>query len=51
MSQKFSVVLVDGVDGSEAVETIRFGLDGVNYEIDLSNSNAAKMRDALAPWV
>lgn len=51
MSQEFSVVLVDDFDGSEAVETIRFGLDGVNYEIDLSNSNAAKMRDALAPWV
>lgn len=29
----------------------RFGLDGVNYEIDLSEENAATMRDALATWV
>lgn len=51
MAQKMLIVLEDDINGGEASETIRFGLDGVNYEIDLSEENAAKMRDALATWV
>lgn len=51
MAQKVHVVLEDDVDGGAAAETILFGLDGVNYEIDLSEDNAEKMRDALAAWV
>lgn len=45
------VTLVDDLDGSAAEETIRFGLDGETYEIDLSRSNARKLRDALAPYI
>lgn|SRR5690625_1064716 len=51
MAQKIQVILIDDTDGSAADETVRFGLDGVNYEIDLTAENAAKLRDALAPWV
>ncbi len=51
MAQKVSVLLVDDLDGSEAVETVTFGLDGVSYEIDLSNDNASKLRNALASYV
>jgi hypothetical protein len=51
MAQKVQVVLVDDVDGGEAVETVSFSLDGVGYEIDLSASNAAALRDAFVPWV
>ena len=51
MAQKVTVVLEDDIDGGEAAETIQFGLDGVSYEIDLSEANAASMRDALASWV
>lgn len=51
MAQRIQVVLEDDVDGSPAVETVHFGLDGVTYEIDLSEDNARAMRDALAPWV
>jgi len=43
--------LIDDVDGSEAVETITFGLDGASYEIDLSKKNAAALRKALGPFV
>jgi hypothetical protein len=43
--------LVDDVDGSEAVETVRFALDGVTYEIDLSAVNASRLRGALAEFV
>lgn len=51
MAQKVQVVLVDDVDGGEADETVSFALDGVSYEIDVSQENAQGLRDALAPWV
>lgn len=51
MSTKRIVTLIDDVDGTDAVETIQFALDGVEYEIDLSEKNAAEMRDAMALWV
>lgn len=51
MAQRIQVTLEDDIDGSVASETIQFGLDGVSYEIDLSDENAAKLRDALASWV
>jgi hypothetical protein len=43
--------LVDDLDGGDADETVKFALDGVQYEIDLSKKNAAKLRDAFAPYV
>ena len=51
MAQRVHIVLEDDVDGSEADETVIFGLDGSSYEIDLSAKNAAKLRDALAVYV
>jgi len=51
MAQKVQVVLVDDVDGGAADETVTFSLDGVTYEIDLSTSHAAQLREAIAPWV
>jgi len=51
MAQKVNIVLVDDVDGSEATETVSFGLDGTSYEIDLSDTNAGGLRNALAPYL
>jgi hypothetical protein len=51
MAQKVNIVLVDDLDGSEATESVSFGLDGTSYEIDLNDKNAAQLRDALAPYV
>lgn len=51
MAQRVQIILEDDFDGGEADETVAFGLDGSEYEIDLSSGNAAKLRDALAPWV
>jgi hypothetical protein len=51
MAQKVQVVLVDDVDGGTADETVTFALDGVTYEIDLTTANAAKLREAMAPWL
>ena len=44
-------MLVDDIDGGEAEETVKFAIDGAQYEIDLSKKNAAKMRDALARYI
>ncbi len=51
MAQRVNVVLVDDIDGSDAVETVTFALDGVEYEIDLSAENADKLRESLSLYV
>jgi hypothetical protein len=51
MAQQTTVRFVDDLDGSEASGTVDFGLDGRRYEIDLSEANAARLREALAPFV
>ena len=51
MAQRVQIVLEDDLDGGEAAETVTFGLDGVSYEIDLSDQNAGKLRDELATWI
>jgi hypothetical protein len=51
MAQRVQVLLVDDIDGGDAAETVTFALDGVTYEIDLSENNAAQLRGALARWV
>ncbi|GAB3587949.1 histone-like nucleoid-structuring protein Lsr2 [Calidifontibacter terrae] len=51
MAQRVQIKLIDDIDGSDAVETVGFGLDGVFYEIDLSAAHAARLREDLAQWV
>ena len=51
MAKRTIVQLVDDTDGSEAAETLTVGLEGVNYELDLSDKNAKKLREQLAPWL
>ena len=51
MAQKVNIVLVDDLDGTEATETVSFGLDGSSYEIDLNDANAAALREALSGYV
>jgi hypothetical protein len=50
MAQKMTVALEDDLDGGPADETVRFGLGGTDYEIDLSSKNAAAFRRQLAPF-
>ncbi|MEI8084184.1 MAG: Lsr2 family protein [Actinomycetes bacterium] len=47
MAQKIQVLLVDDLDGGVAEETVSFGLDGDDYEIDLTAEHAAVLRSAL----
>jgi hypothetical protein len=51
MAQRVHVEMVDDLDGSEASQTVPFSLDGVNFEIDLSEGNASALRDELARYV
>lgn len=37
MAQRMLVEMVDDIDGGEASQTVSFGLDGVSFEIDLSD--------------
>jgi Lsr2 len=51
VAQKTLVILEDDLDGGEADETVTFSLDGVSYEIDLSDGNAKKLRESLSSFV
>lgn len=53
MAQKVMVQLVDDLDGaqSEDISTVTFGLDGVTYEIDLTDKNANNLRKGLEEFV
>lgn len=51
MAQKIQTLFVDDIDGSEAEGTVRFGLDGTGYEIDLSPAHSEELHRALAPYI
>ncbi|MEV8145387.1 Lsr2 family protein [Specibacter sp. NPDC078709] len=51
MAQKIHITLVDDIDQSAADENVTFGLDGINYEIDLSAENAAALRESLSAYI
>jgi hypothetical protein len=51
MAQKITVALEDDLDGGPADETVRFGVGGSEYEIDLSTKNATAFRRHLAPFI
>lgn len=51
MAKSFVIELIDDLDGSKATETVRFGLDGTEYEIDLGQRNAEELRTVLGRFV
>ena len=51
MATKVLTTLQDDIDGSEAAETVRFALDGVEWEIDLSERNANRLRNSLSDFI
>lgn len=51
MASRTLVLLEDDLDGGTADQTVTFSLDGVSYEIDLSDANAEELRTILAPYV
>jgi hypothetical protein len=51
VAQKIQTLFIDDLDGSEADGTVRFGVNGTEYEIDLSAEHAQDLRDALARYM
>ena len=51
MAQKHVTHLTDDIDGTEAHHTVRFGLEGKNYEIDLHDHHRNELRDALGRFI
>ncbi len=51
MAQKIETVFIDDLDGSTADTTIRFGLDGTEYEIDLNTAHAEQLRKATEQYI
>jgi hypothetical protein len=53
MAQRVTVQLIDDLDrtSTQDVSTVNFAIDGAEYQIDLSEGNAEKLRDHLAPFV
>ncbi|WP_433826725.1 histone-like nucleoid-structuring protein Lsr2 [Actinoplanes sp. CA-015351] len=51
MAKQIITLLTDDLDGGEADRTVEFGLDGVNFTIDLSEKNAGKLRKSLEPFL
>jgi nucleoid-associated protein Lsr2 len=51
MARRTIVILEDDLDGGPANETLRFGIGGSEFEIDLSSNNAARFRAQLAPFI
>lgn len=51
MAQKIETLFIDDIDGGEAEGTIRFALDGDEFEIDLSSKHGEELRSALGPYI
>ena len=51
MAQKITTLFIDDIDGGEADGTVRFALDGTEYEIDLNAKHSEELRSALGKYV
>ncbi|GAB1641868.1 histone-like nucleoid-structuring protein Lsr2 [Krasilnikovia sp. MM14-A1259] len=51
MARRVITTLIDDLDGKKADRTVEFSLDGMHYTIDLSETNAGKLRKALDPYI
>jgi hypothetical protein len=51
VAQKIQILLIDDLDASAAEGTVRFGLHGAAYEIDLNAGHDRELRDALTRYV
>jgi hypothetical protein len=51
VAQRIQTLFIDDIDGGEAAGTVRFALDGVEYEIDLSTEHAGELHTALGKYI
>ena len=51
MARKTQVLLIDDIDGTEGAQTVHFGFDGQDYEIEISQAHLDQLTEALAPFI
>ncbi|MGE5131694.1 MAG: histone-like nucleoid-structuring protein Lsr2 [Gemmatimonadota bacterium] len=51
MARRTIVTMEDDLGGGPADETVRFGIGGAEYEIDLNKKNATRFRKEIAPFI
>jgi hypothetical protein len=51
MAQKIQTLFIDDIDGSDADGTVRFGIDGTAYEIDLSAPHNEELRGIFTNYI
>ncbi|MGH3264721.1 MAG: histone-like nucleoid-structuring protein Lsr2, partial [Trebonia sp.] len=51
VAQKITTLFIDDIDGGQAQGTVRFALDGTEYEIDLNEEHSEELRSALGKYV
>jgi hypothetical protein len=51
MAQKIQTLFIDDIDGGDAEGTVRFALDGTEYEIDLNSKHSDDLRSALGQYI
>jgi hypothetical protein len=51
VAQKIQTLFIDDIDGGAAEGTVRFALDGTEYEIDLNAKHSDELRSALGQYV
>jgi hypothetical protein len=51
MAQQIQTLFIDDIDGGAAEGTVRFALDGTDYEIDLSGKHSDELHAALRQYV
>ena len=51
MAQKIQTLFIDDIDGGEADGTVRFSLDGTEYEIDLNARHTDELRTTLNSYI
>ena len=51
MAQKIQTLFIDDIDGGAAEGTVRFALDGTEYEVDLNAKHTEELRSALGKYV
>ena len=51
MAQKFQTLFIDDIDGGAAQGTVRFALDGAEYEIDLSAEHSDELHKVLTNYI
>jgi hypothetical protein len=51
VARKVVVEMADDLDGSPATQTVRFGFQGIEYELDLNDENAQELTHWLENYI